>query len=105
MLHFAPVKKLSTHMMFPPSASNRSQRCEPRKPAPRSPIRAFQDACARNPFELRCVGSPITAFTCHNGRQVPTSKSEVEAKRSLNQSRRKIEAIRNGLQGLAVGDA
>src|SRR5688572_11376974 len=34
MFFFRPVKKLSTQMTSCPSASNRSQRCEPRKPAP-----------------------------------------------------------------------
>src|SRR5690242_21728413 len=34
MFRRAPVKKLSTQMTSQPSASSRSHRCEPRKPAP-----------------------------------------------------------------------
>src|SRR5689334_13273486 len=34
MLRCAPVKKLSAQRMTAPSASKRSQRCEPRNPAP-----------------------------------------------------------------------
>src|SRR5262245_44616859 len=34
MLRRAPVKKLSTHRTMAPSASSRSHKCEPRKPAP-----------------------------------------------------------------------
>src|SRR5512134_2780071 len=34
MLSLVPVKKLSTQSTSCPSASSRSQRCEPRKPAP-----------------------------------------------------------------------
>src|ERR1700758_3801387 len=65
MLRFAPVKKLSTHMTFPPSASNRSQRCEPRKPAPPVTNTRVSRCIRRNSLILRNYNRfrrPVTAL-------------------------------------------
>src|SRR5215467_436316 len=49
MLRRVPVKKLSTQITSAPSPSNRSARCEPRKPAP-PVIRIRASRCIREVF-------------------------------------------------------
>src|SRR5712691_2037172 len=59
ILRRVPVKKLSTHSTSTPSASRRSQRCEPRNPEP--PVTSTRSAICRRITAVHGSGCPTSA--------------------------------------------